>query len=1112
MRDNYTFIQEVMDQDTDPRLIEKGRMIDVVNMIAYDGKLQSVPGSTNVQAIIPSGHTCIGAKIYKNNLYWFSTNGTNSAIGRYDIDADDPQTFINVTWLGFSTSNRILDIDFLEDDSNNRLLMYWTDGLNEPRYTEINTLETYGATYYSGVESFSVIKAPPQKEPELRMIFSDELANNDIVNKSFTFAYRYIYNTGEKTSLSFYSRPAFIGKEVFVETVGYTQENEFNGVEITVPVDAIHTSTGEDIDKIEVFSKAAGSNVVSKIRTIDHDGSSSSYTFDFFSNQSYSVLSDSEAQLLYNNVPHKAGSQELIDNILIYGDYTDGLTNGITPDWYVESIHFNTSLTIASANPTYSGASSQYVDVSTTGQIYKGDTIINHFVLNEIATGDEYIFDVILVAENDYDNLEDIFNDPDARVEEIYNAHGIEYYYDIPLTTFVFEITASSIYRFSITKTASTFYNNLRYSQYGLQVNKLYDYGLVYYDKFNRSGEILEYKNVRTEPYFGVDVVNKPRVWIRHSPPSWAVKFKLLRKEYTYDYQHIEFDDQTDYDGYVYLRIEDKYAQLVSDEAKYIEYYATSRQFKVVKVEAVDSSHPGYATLGSGRFVVIEKIAGVYFTGVPIFVYFGLEIPGSTYEEIPGTYDVVNGYHTSEWLVDTDLNQSGASVWFKKILIYDGDVLQHQSFGAYKIDDALWYSPLGRATVASDNFKQQSRESSVTFSNAYVEDSGDNGLSNFDLSESNYKDYDRAFGPIKKIYSKDTNLVIFMEDKVINQPFRKNILSTIGQDAVVKSDLTLDTHSAYTGEYGMSHPESFAFRDNALFWLDAKRGEVMRLDVNGLFPISEHGMDNYFHVFCNENKNINPKGAYDPLFDEYLLYTGDSSDDNIFCYSRLKNGWRRKMTFDPGTFVYDGINVYAISGLDLHSLYSSTDYGNMLDYHHDQYVVLSANNAFSDLKVANAIFLEGSTPSSVQIDDTLDNSVTITEFEDKENFKYAYIPMGDDQKSLSIGGIGEASSVVQGGGETDLNVPVIPDSLSIGDSIYNGTTLIGTLQSKGTNSLNILGVGSVNNGDFIHYQKNSAIEGAPLRDYIFEVRVNFTTDGTYQDLFAVNLEVSKSQL
>ena len=66
----------------------------------------------------------------------------------------------------------------------------------------------------------------------------------------------------------------------------------------------------------------------------------------------------------------------------------------------------------------------------------------------------------------------------------------------------------------------------------------------------------------------------------------------------------------------------------------------------------------------------------------------------------------------------------------------------------------------------------------------------------------------------------------------------------------------------FTGEYGISkNPESFAYESYRSYFTDKVRGAVLRLSMDGLTPISEQGMKDYFRDNLRDNERL--VGSYD---------------------------------------------------------------------------------------------------------------------------------------------------------------------------------------------------------------------------------------------------------
>ena len=59
----------------------------------------------------------------------------------------------------------------------------------------------------------------------------------------------------------------------------------------------------------------------------------------------------------------------------------------------------------------------------------------------------------------------------------------------------------------------------------------------------------------------------------------------------------------------------------------------------------------------------------------------------------------------------------------------------------------------------------------------------------------------------------------------------------------------------FSGEYGIStNPESFSEENYRAYFTDKTRGSVIRLSKDGLTPISDHGMTNFFKQKLKDNK------------------------------------------------------------------------------------------------------------------------------------------------------------------------------------------------------------------------------------------------------------------
>jgi len=148
-----------------------------------------------------------------------------------------------------------------------------------------------------------------------------------------------------------------------------------------------------------------------------------------------------------------------------------------------------------------------------------------------------------------------------------------------------------------------------------------------------------------------------------------------------------------------------------------------------------------------------------------------------------------------------------------------------------------------------------------------------NGFNEFNLSTGNFKDLDISFGSIQKLYTRDTDLLIFQQDKISRVLYQKNILTTAaGGGQVSATDAVLGSQTSFPTEYGISNnPESFAQWGDNLYFTDERRGVVLSLTGNALLEISSNGMRDYFKDLFYQNPREVKLGAVDPYNEKYVL-------------------------------------------------------------------------------------------------------------------------------------------------------------------------------------------------------------------------------------------------
>jgi len=183
----------------------------------------------------------------------------------------------------------------------------------------------------------------------------------------------------------------------------------------------------------------------------------------------------------------------------------------------------------------------------------------------------------------------------------------------------------------------------------------------------------------------------------------------------------------------------------------------------------------------------------------------------------------------------------------------------------------------GRPHFYIEYARQIRRPSSITYSEGFTVTGVINGLSNFNLSLANFKDFDDEYSSIQKISKKNDYILIFQEDKVSKVLINKSIItSASGEEMVSLTTDYFSEQSPYGGGYGISrNPESHVRYNNRDYFVDIKRGAVLRLSQDGITKISDYGMLDYFADLGNDYmslvNDLKIIGGFDPRYNEYII-------------------------------------------------------------------------------------------------------------------------------------------------------------------------------------------------------------------------------------------------
>ena len=168
------------------------------------------------------------------------------------------------------------------------------------------------------------------------------------------------------------------------------------------------------------------------------------------------------------------------------------------------------------------------------------------------------------------------------------------------------------------------------------------------------------------------------------------------------------------------------------------------------------------------------------------------------------------------------------------------------------------------STVLAQQYKQEQRKSGLIYSGIYNSTSGVNNLNQFIQAEKITKDLNPTYGSIQKLFARDTDLITLCEDRIIRVLSNKDaVFNADGNINLTSTNNVLGQATPYAGDYGIStNPESFAVDQYRAYFTDKSRGSVIRLSMDGLTPISDVGMRDWFKDSFKPD-NIVLLGSYD---------------------------------------------------------------------------------------------------------------------------------------------------------------------------------------------------------------------------------------------------------
>ena len=234
---------------------------------------------------------------------------------------------------------------------------------------------------------------------------------------------------------------------------------------------------------------------------------------------------------------------------------------------------------------------------------------------------------------------------------------------------------------------------------------------------------------------------------------------------------------------------------------------------------------------------------------------------------------------------NNDFDQDQTSALNSAIVVLNNTTNKNSDYNAYCYGNGVesnrildtynepWLKYSLRASTVIEDYEQQVKDASLTYSGLYQWSSSINRLNEFNLSTANFKNLDKNFGSVQKIYARTTDLLVLHQNKITSVLYGKNLLvDAVGGGAVASVPEVLGTQIAYPYEFGISsNPESFAVWGDTMYFSDSKRGAVLKMTNDQVLEVSRVGMSDYFRDLMKATPQFAKLGAYDPYNHNYVI-------------------------------------------------------------------------------------------------------------------------------------------------------------------------------------------------------------------------------------------------
>jgi hypothetical protein len=785
--------------------------------------------------------------------------------------------------LQFNRYKKILHIEIVHRDEGD--LLYWTDGNVSPKGLIISKIEDgdYGTVELEFIEA---AKSPPLTPAIVAYGDDSNRSTNGLRRKLYQLRYRWKYDDNSTSTWSAWSdTPLPAG---LVGTDNDSDPTKNNYIATTI-------ETGKkNVTDIQIAFRELGSNIwLDPLLTVSLNkeqlgiADETQYQYNFYNDNVPTELDVREQNLLFDYFPLLAKSMVLANgNVLVYGAITEGYDplgqNELDVEMTVEMIK-NTGVELGAPSLTYTHENQIFI--FTVGQ----NVLIGTYyrvIAFVFGTGVITLCEYTSVSGDDANDVAlALFNDMSAAYQQAQGG-----------ATFTANLLSTSSYIVQVQVTPGTGSTSIATGT-GWPWYSRYRFGLVYFDSKGRTNGVMTYVNQpATDGDFEIEtgafaldggipktaVINAE---INHIPPSWAVKYCWVRSNnLTFDkqlyYITCDFQSDTDYYYFGFQNIQyyyDNNNKFIYGSIDSVVKKENGDRIKIIASADVSGytgtiwTNEDYEILGvverdetggsnKGKYVKVKKPVAapspVFQSSVAMLSliytplqYSNISSEKTVYWEFSQFYDVTDGYHMG-MLQDQTASQpatfqfTNGDMYYRSRNMFNR-IVPTVTSGNYLLFDnnysdfyASAVNGNGRAEVIEVNAAQTYYPATVRFGQEFEPNTTINNLPRF--YPGNFKDYNRSFGGILKMWIINQYLFLGQELKIGSVPILLQIVKTVDQTGqLTASDELLNTVQYYIDEIGVGDcPEAVSYFNWSAYGVDNRRGRIWAWSNNGIRIIS----------------------------------------------------------------------------------------------------------------------------------------------------------------------------------------------------------------------------------------------------------------------------------